>query len=157
VLFLLFHLTPSTNVLSSVPHRRQKQFCCLWCFWHPTRRDRTGCEGCRWDFYGDRSIRRRYKQHNPSLWSGLYTWMNSSRNSTVVSHIKERFFQDVVNTLVMAVMIPTLLLSWCTDMRVYSHYLIWAISDWWCLQSLPEVAVLRLGGILASLCFKSLR
>jgi len=37
--------------------------------------------------------------------------MNSSRNSTVVSHIKERFFQDVVNTLVMAVMIPTLLLS----------------------------------------------
>lgn len=29
VLFLLVHLVPSTNMLSSVPHRRQKQFCFL--------------------------------------------------------------------------------------------------------------------------------
>lgn len=78
VRFLLVHLAPSTNMLSSVPNRRQKQFCFLWCFWHPTRGDWGGCEGCCWDFHGDRSIRRRHKQHNPSLWSGMYTWMDSS-------------------------------------------------------------------------------
>lgn len=46
----------------------------------------------------------------------MYMWMNSYRNSTLVSHIrafstKERFSQGVVNMLVMAVMIPILLLS----------------------------------------------
>lgn len=81
--FSLVHLIPSTNMLSSVPCRRQKQFCLLWRFWHPTRGDWRGCEGCCWDFHGDGSIRGRYKQHNPSLWSGMHTWMNSNGNSTL--------------------------------------------------------------------------
>lgn len=136
VLFVLVHVAPSANMLSSVPCRRQKKFCLLWCFWHPTRGDWRGCESCRRDFHGDRSIRRRYKQHNPSLWSGMCVYMNSSRNSVLVNHIrassaKERFSQGLFNIVVMAVMIPMLLLSWCTNMRVHSHYLIWAISDWW--------------------------
>lgn len=94
VLFSLVHFAPSTNSLSSVPHRRQEQFCLLWCFWHPTRGDRGGCEGCRWDFHGDRSIRRRYKQHNPSLWSGAYVWTNRNRNSTYgASSAEERLLK----------------------------------------------------------------
>lgn len=96
VLFVLVHLATSANMLSSVPCRRQKKLCLLWCFWHPTRGDRRGCESCCWDFHGDRSIRRRYKQHNPSLRSGMCMYVNNSRNSMLVNNIrassaKERF------------------------------------------------------------------
>lgn len=158
-LFLCFFTSSSrphsTNILSSVPHRRQNQFCLLWCFWHPTRGDWRGCEGCRWDFHGDGSIRRRYKQHNPSLWSGMYTWMNSNRNST--SAVSEP------------------LLPRRGFPRALLRHLWW---QWWCLcccfpdvqmwgctvttsseppqtvaQSLPKVAVLLWGAMLASLCF----
>lgn len=154
VLFLLVHLTPGTNMLSSVPHRRQKQFCFLWCFWHPTRGDWGGCEGCRWDFHGDRSIRRRHKQHNPSLWSGMYTQMDRSRTLAISELLPRRAFPRAVLTL--------LWWQWwfldCSFL-MFRHEGAQSLPHLshlrllMCAQGLLKVAVLLLGGILLSLCF----
>lgn len=155
--FLLVHLTPSTNMLSSVPHRRQKQFCFHWCFWHPTRGDWGGCEGCRWDFHGDRSIRRRHKQHNPSLWSGMYTWMDSSRTLfqlTRATSAKESFSQGSANScdgsddscVVAFLMIRH---EGAQSLPHLSHLRLLMSA-----QGLLKVAVLLLGGVLLSLYFQ---